>query len=163
MAWPQLDWPQISVGAVLGWAGNWIAGVTRSFMDARIQEWGKDRDEERKIRAQARDEERNSMARRQEAADILAKHENELLSLKTSLNGSTDLLTAAHYLQAIHQFFGENPQYIAVGRNRQFLEEWPFELKGELSVDPNQIKHGNRAQKLAVLKTAVNGLKVSER
>src|SRR5216684_3787347 len=95
MAWPQLDWSQVSVGAVLGGVGTWVAGVARSLIDVRIQEWGKDRDEERRIRAQRRDEERDNAARRQEAADILAKHDNELLSLQTSLKGSTDLLTAA--------------------------------------------------------------------
>lgn len=161
MTWPQIDWSQVSVGAVLGGVITWVAGVARSFIDILIQEWGKDRDEARKTRAGKRDEERSIAARTQAAADILAKHDNVLLSLKTTLKGSTDLLTAAHHLQAIHNFFHDNPQYIAVGRNRQFLEEWPFELYGDLSIDQNQTTHGNRAVKLSILKNSVNDLKVS--
>ncbi len=161
MAWPQLDWSQLSVGAVLGSVATWIGGIARSFFDARMQEWGKDKDEARKIGAESREELRNAAERRQAVADLLARHGNELLALKTSLKGSGDLLTASHHLQEIHQFFRANSQYIELARNAQFLEQWPIGLKAELTYNPN--KYGTGAEKLAILKNDVNGLKVSER
>jgi hypothetical protein len=155
-----MDWSQISVGAILGSAGTWIAGVTRSLIDLWIQERGKDKDEQRRIRAEQRTEERDAELKKQEAAVELTHDKHTLLRIKTHLRGASSLLNGAHELQELHAFFERHPRYIEVAANRAFLEKWPKTLYAEVAAGLHEAVMTGRDSDamLKKLKAEVEGL-----
>lgn len=157
-----MDWSQVSLGAVIGGVGTWLASVTRSFLDAWIQERAKDKDEERKIKTEERAALYNEHKQQRDAEKDLAHHNHRLLLIKTRIRGATTLLDAAQELRGLHEFFDNHPRYISIPLNRNFLEMWPNTLFAEVAAGRHRaVTTGQESRLLAGLKMEVERLTLS--
>jgi hypothetical protein len=155
----QLDWSQISVGAVLGGIGGWFSSVFKSGLDHWFSERREKASEERVIRAEQRQLERVAQERQDAAKGITQNSEAELLMIVTRLNGCTDFVAGAEAIGDIHHFFKRKPEYLLYQPNRTFLEKYPINLRDRACFAP---RDNDDTVGLSMLKGAAGTLRITQ-
>jgi hypothetical protein len=120
----EMDWSQVSVGAIVGSVGTWFLGLLKTGFEHLLEQRKQRAVEQRAIRAEQREEARKETERKRAEADRVTQDEATLLMYKTQLKGSTDLPTAANVVRDIHSFFIKRPHYLNPA-SRAFLEKYP--------------------------------------
>lgn len=124
----QVDWSQISVGAVAGSIGTWLLGALRATLDHLFEERKQRGEEQRTIRREKREQDKIEAERQREATAKLEHDRAELIRLVTKLKGCTDFIEAARVVGEIHHFYLRYPLYVNHDSNRAFLVKYPVNL-----------------------------------
>jgi len=123
-----MDWPQISVVALGTLAGKWLLDFLKSGWDHFLEGRKQRAAEQRTIRAEQREQDREE-AERQRAATEKREHDGaELTRLRVRLCGCTDLVAGAGVVGDIHHFFFRSSLYLNYEPNRAFLIKHPADL-----------------------------------
>jgi hypothetical protein len=124
-----MDWSQISVGALLGAAGQSVLAASKTAFEHWLETRRQREAEARTIRAEMRAEASKEEERRRAASEQLAKDEAILQMYKTQLKGTSDLVSAGALVGGIHSFFIQRPHYLSITVNRSFLERYPQDFR----------------------------------
>jgi len=121
----QIDWSQVSVGAVGGAVGTWLLGLSKTGLEHFLEGRKQRAAEERAIRAEEREETRKETERNRAEAEQAKTHAGTLLMYKIQLRGCADLHAASAVVGGIHSFFIQHKQYLVISANTDFLIKYP--------------------------------------